>query len=180
MPGGAAANGAAHAQNVFVTQVLGIVEARSCGSKTIWVIPVVVAQVDEDQSAVVAPPIDPAVELDRLRSSSAARNAAHETSSGFYPSPSFRVSQCLFDARDVKILLDQIARELRSGRRVCRSIRANTAYGSTAHADPSETGCHPEIELYRKIRMLAVETHRRTAGQPHLVLLIAVSTSWQW
>ena len=87
---GAAPYGAAQAQNVFVTQVLGIVEARVLRIENDLGNSLVVAQVDEDQSAVVAPPIDPTVELD-VYGSRRRRATPHTRPSGFYPSPSFRV-----------------------------------------------------------------------------------------
>jgi hypothetical protein len=78
----AQAHRAGHVRHVFVAQCLGLLErARLQRIEHDLRDAVAVAQIDEDQAAVIAPPVDPAVELDRrpdvARSELAARALSH-------------------------------------------------------------------------------------------------------
>ena len=72
------ANAAAHADDVFVAQLLGLGEAGLLRVEDDLRDAVAIAQVDEDQAAVIAAAIDPSVEFDRLSLVLDAKTAARK------------------------------------------------------------------------------------------------------
>ncbi len=82
---GTPAHGAGDAQHVFVAQVLGFGKSRVLRIEDDLGHALAIAQVDEDQAAVVAAPIDPACELHGLAGIAGAQRSARDLV-GHYPS----------------------------------------------------------------------------------------------